>query len=194
MEASCWCLAADSGGGRGGVREHIGELISLQIVVTDGVVEEIVEHIVEEPPPKVLEAAGVTELTVAADMEVTFDAQAPQPWSRAICVEKGPRRRKRRHGPDSEDQMLDEAKKQAEGEAPKRKALQRSSARSAWWSACCESTILDHVGQTVTDGKNPSVYVLAFSSGGALAHVCRVRRQERRATCCFRVRHPYLSA
>ena len=98
------------------VREHIGALISLQMVATDGVVEEIVEHIVDEPPPRVLEAAGVTELTVAADMEVTFDAQAPQPWSRASGVGKGPRRRKRRHRPDSEDQLLDEAKKQAEAE------------------------------------------------------------------------------
>ena len=41
MEASCSCLAADSGGGRGGGREHIEELISLQMVATDGVVEEI---------------------------------------------------------------------------------------------------------------------------------------------------------
>ena len=126
MEASCWCLAADSGGGRGGVREHIGELISLQKVATDGVVDEIVEHIVEEPPTKVMEAAGMPELTVAADMEVTFDAQAVQPWSRAIGVVKAPRRRKRRHGADSEDQLLDEAKKQAEAEE-----LRRSSARSA---------------------------------------------------------------
>ena len=58
MEASCWCLAADSGGGRGGVHEHIEELISLQKVATDGVVEETLEHIVDEPPPKVIEAEG----------------------------------------------------------------------------------------------------------------------------------------
>ena len=170
MEASCWCLAADSGGGRGGVREHIGALISLQMVATDGVVEEIVEHIVEEPPPKVMEAAGMTELTVAADTEVTFDAQAPQPWSRASGVGKGPRRRKRRHGPDSEDQLLDEAKKQAEAEE-----LAEPQLRS-------EKPHGDRARGAL--GRAPAANFFVFSSGGALAHVCRVRRQERQATCC----------
>ena len=57
-------------------------LVSSQRTVAAGAVE-FVEHIVDEPPLKVIEAAGMRELAVAADT-VALDTQAPQPRSRAL--------------------------------------------------------------------------------------------------------------